>query len=310
MSAQAAELITRCQFRPSHYSRRRTLDETDDREATEPPAKRTRASMNGKAFELLELSPLGAEDEYHTPMVSRRGSIFTLPGSLQGSQDSYRGSPDLRQENDDQMIRDEQQPDVGSTVDFAHPHSSMTWGEQPYPAEGDQNQMNDLSTGIQQNSTAAASSSGFGDLSRYFSNHEKVVLDLQLANTTLTERLDQLESSRTSWQDAQVRLVALESRSIPHQQGTQQAVATRALERRILKLENATTGLGDVDIGGEIKRLERIIEGEKRERRTQVGDLQKKADRLANEVAVLVSENEGMRQRLNKLTGQVSNLRR
>jgi FtsZ-binding cell division protein ZapB len=273
--------------------------------------------MNGKAFELLELPPLDDDEEYHTPMVSRRGSIFTLPGSLQGSQDSYRGSPDVRHGNDDQMLRDEQQPDVGSTVDFAHPNSSTTWDEQLYPARryvpGDQNQTNDPSMGTRQNSAIATSSSSFGDLGRYFSNHEKVVLDLQSANATLTERVGQLETSRNSWQDAQARLVALESRSTPHQQGTQQGlcpVTTRALERRILKLENANTGMGDVNVEEEIKRLEKMMEGERRERRAVVDNLQKKIQSLTHEVAVLQSEDEGLRERLNKLTGQVSSLRR
>ncbi|KAI4845282.1 hypothetical protein E4T44_05696 [Aureobasidium sp. EXF-8845] len=305
-------------FRPSH-SRKRATDEMGDREATEPPAKRTRSSMNGRTFELLELSPfvdVDDDDEYHTPMVSRRGSLCTLPASLPSSEDSYRDPPDHRQAEVDHMKRDEQQPDTGDAVDFAYPASSMTWGEQLYPlthsVPDDRNQTNDPSTETQQNSTTVASS-GLGDLSRYFPNHEKVVLDLQSANATLTERVGELESSHNSWQDMQSRIAALESVSAAQQQrqGIQPGlpVTMKALEPRILKLEDAIAGLEDTSVGQHIRRLERMMENEKRERRARVDTLSKQTKSLANDVAVLMSENEGLRERLNKLTGQVRDLR-
>jgi chromosome segregation ATPase len=156
-------------------------------------------------------------------------------------------------------------------------------------------------------------SSGFGDLSRYFSNHERVVLDLQSANATLTERVGDLESSHNSWQDIHSRVSALESVSTLQQQrlGTQLGppVTMKVLEPRILKLEDAIAGLDDTSVGEHIKRLERMMENEKRERRARVDTLQKQIKSLANDVAVLMSENEGLRERLNKLTGQVRNLR-
>jgi FtsZ-binding cell division protein ZapB len=238
--------------------------------------------MTGKASEMLELeSSTHDDDEYHTPMVSRRGSIFTLPASLSGSQDSYRGSP-------------------------VYLASSMTWNEQPYPATrsdpDDQDQTNDPSTGIQQNSTTVASSSGFGYLGRYFSDHEEVVLDLQSANATLTERVGQLESSHNAWQDIHTRVAALESMQLgPH-------VTTKTLEPRILKLESTIASLDDTSAREKIEHLERMMENERRERRARVADIQKQTKSLTRDVAVVVSENEGLRERLNKLTGQVRNL--
>jgi regulator of replication initiation timing len=84
----------------------------------------------------------------------------------------------------------------------------------------------------------------------------------------------------------------------------------RALELRILELEKANAGLGDRGIGADITRLERMMEGERGERRKQVDNLQKETKSLENNVAVLSSENEGLRGRLNKLImGQVRNLR-
>ena len=274
--------------------------------------------MNGKSFELHDLFAHDDDDEYHTPLESRRGSVYTLDASLQGSADSYRGSPDIRQVKDDHMLGDESRRDVGGTVGLARPHSSISRTERHMSSAAgsvpeDQNQANDQATETQQNSAISAGSNSFGDLSRYFSNHEKLVLDLQSANATLTERVGQLESSRSSWQDVQTRLAALESVSTPQQQGTQQGLypaSVRALELRILELEKANAGLGDRGIGADIRRLERMIEGERGERRKQVENLQKETKSLENNVAVLSSENEGLRGRLNKLImGQVRKLR-
>jgi hypothetical protein len=185
--------------------------------------------MNGKSFDLHELFAHDDDDEYHTPLESRRGSVYTLDVSLQGSADSYRGSPDLRQAKDDQMLGDESRRDVGGTVDLARPNSSISRTERHMSSAArsvpeDQNQANDQATEAQQNSAISAGSNSFGDLSRYFSNHEKLVLDLQSANAMLTERIGQLESSHRSWQDLQTRLVALESMSTTQQQGTQQGI--------------------------------------------------------------------------------------
>ncbi|KAI4737886.1 hypothetical protein E4T50_11655 [Aureobasidium sp. EXF-12298] len=317
-SASKVQKNTDRPFKPNSHARKRALDKTDDRETTEPPAKRTRASMNGKSFESHELFAHDDDDEYHTPLESRRGSVYTLDISLHGSADSYRASPDLRQAKDDQMVGDESRRDVGGTVDLARPSSSISrtgrhMSSAARSVPEDQNQANDQATEVQQNSAINAGSNSFGDLSRYFSNHEKLVLDLQSANATLTERVGQLESSRSSWQDVQTRLVVLESMSTPQQQGMQQGIypaSVRALELRILELEKAKAGLGDRGIGADIRRLERMIEGERGERRKQVDSLQKVTKSLKDEVAVLSSENEGLRGRLNKLImGQVRNLR-
>lgn len=169
--------------------------------------------MSGKSFELHELFAHDDDDEYHTPMESRRGSVYTLDISLEGSGNSDRGSPDLGQAEGDQT--DVPQPDEG--VDFAHPNSSMARNEQSMSSAarsvpGDHSQTIAPSIVIQRNSMTVASSSSLGDL---FSNHEKLVLDLRAANATLTERVGQLETSHSSWQDLQTRLIALESMSTP-----------------------------------------------------------------------------------------------
>lgn len=273
--------------------------------------------MSGKAYKPFELVFVRDADEiYHTPRESRGESVYTLESNLQGSADSYRVSPDLRQAEGHWSLLDEPLPGVDGPADFVPPKSSMTRIEQPGSPAADaipENtyQMNDRSTGTQANLTNGPSGSSFGDLSRYFSNHGKIVLDLQSANATLTERVGQLKFSRNSWQEIQSRLLALESMSTPNQQDTQQGpypAAMEALKSRILKLEKVNAGLGDSGVKEQITRLEGLMEGERRERRTQVDKLQKNIKRVANDVAVLQSENEGLRERLNKLTGQVRNL--
>jgi len=268
--------------------------------------------MSGKAFEPFELVFVrDAEETYHTPRESRGESVYTLESNLQGSADSYRASPDLRQAESHWTLAD-----ADGHADFIPPNSSMTRTEQPAsPAAGsipgDPYQMNDRSTETQASLINGPSGSSFGDLSRYFSNHENIVLELQSANATLTERVGRLESSRNSWQAMQSRMLALESMSTPNQQDTQQEPypnAMEALKSRILKLEKVNAGLGDSGVKEQIRRLEGLMEGERRERRTQVDKLQKNIKRVANDVAVLQSENEGLRERLNKLTGQVRNL--
>jgi uncharacterized coiled-coil DUF342 family protein len=51
------------------------------------------------------------------------------------------------------------------------------------------------------------------------------------------------------------------------------------------------------------------MENERRERRARISTLQHQIQSFAEDVAVLLSENEGMRVRLNTLTGQVRTLR-
>jgi len=268
--------------------------------------------MSGKAYEPFELVFVRDADEtYHTPRESRGESVYTLDTNLQGSADSYRASPDLRQAEGHWSLAD-----VDGHADSAPPKSSMTRIEQlASPAADsipeDPYQMDDRSTETQANLTNGPSGSSFGDLSRYFSNHEKIILDLQSANATLTERVGQLEFSRNSWQEIQSRLLALEPMSAPNQQDTQRgpsSAAMEALKSRVSKLEKVNAGQGDSGVKEQIRRLEGLMEGERRERRTQLDKLQKNIKRVANDVAVVQSENEGLRERLNKLTGQVRNL--
>ena len=168
--------------------------------------------------------------------------------------------------------------------------------------------MNDL-TGTKQSPTTVVGSGSFRDLSRIFSDHEKLVLDLQSTNAALTKRVGQLEASHISWQDMQSRLAALESMSTPQQQSMQQELCPttmRKLELRILELEKVNASFGDVGVGEHIRRLEELMEGERRARRTQVEGLKKDIKSLRNDGAVLSSENDGLRERLNKLIkGQV-----
>lgn len=273
--------------------------------------------MGDKAFELLELGFDRDDDEtYHTPRESRRRSVYTLGSDLQGSADSYRASSNLRQAESRCVVEAEPLPEADGAADFVFPKRSMTRAEQlTSPAAGStpgcSYQMNDQSTETQGNLIDAASSSSFGNLSRYFSNHERIVFDLQSANATLTERVGQLESSRNSWQEIQSRLLALESTSTVKQQDTQQGLGPATagpLESRILKLERANAGPSS-GVGEQTRRLEGLMEGERRERRAQVDNLQKHIKRLANDVAVLQSENEGLKERLNKLImGRIRNL--
>jgi hypothetical protein len=161
-SLQTEKMLTVCQSRPSHSSLKRTLDEMDDREATEPPAKRITASMNGRVFELLEprSSPHDDGDEYHMRVMSTGESIFMLPASIPGCQDSCRGSSVHKAEGD-QMTRDEQQPDVDGIGDFGHANGGMVRNEQSYSATHHaleyQNPTDDQPTRVRPLSPAAAS---------------------------------------------------------------------------------------------------------------------------------------------------------
>lgn len=273
--------------------------------------------MSGKPFEPLELGFFRDNDEtYHTPRESRGGSVYTLGSDVQGSADSYRASPDLGQAKDHWRSADESLPKVNDAADFVPPNSSMTRTEQlaspgAESVPEDHDQTSDKLRETQTNLTDRGSSSSFGNLSRYFSSHEKIVLDLQSANAALTERVAQLETSRNSRQGVQSRLLALESMSTPKQEDSQcgpSPATLRALESRILKLESANAGLDESGVREPIRRLEGLMERERRERRAQVENLQKITKRHRKDVAVLQSENEGLRERLNKLTGQIRNL--
>ncbi|KAI4723755.1 hypothetical protein E4T49_08518 [Aureobasidium sp. EXF-10728] len=301
-------------FRPSSHVHKRNFDKVDDREGTEPPAKRTRSSMNGKTLELLELPACDDnDDEYHTPMESRRGSVFELDFDDLASEDSYKGSLDLSQAKDDQPSDEVLQPDADDARHLAHPNRSDTRGSQPIdsearvmPEESDLIENQPMAT----HQTHTSSSSSFEDLSRYFSNHERLVRDLQSANGTLTERVGQLESSHSHWQDTQSRVVALESMVVAKQQTQQETctVTPKALESRILKLEKEKAGLSDGSLEEGIKRLESMMEKERRERRALANKLEGKNKSLTHDVAVLQSENEGLRERLNSLTKKVKSL--
>ncbi|CAD0108873.1 unnamed protein product [Aureobasidium uvarum] len=292
-------------FRPSGHAHKRAFNKVDNREGTEPPAKRTRASMNGKAFDFHELPACEDNgDEYHTPLESRRGSVYALAFDNQGGEDSYKGSLDPNQAEGDQSLAEVPQPDVDDTLHLTHPNRSDTRGNQPMSSEAPTNNQSS-SIGHTQ-----GGSSSFEDLSRYFSNHDKLVRNLQSANGTLTERVGQLESSHNCWQDVQSRVVALESMPVARQETQQEpyVVTLKALDSRVLKLEKEKAGLSDGSLEEGIKRLESIMEKERRERRALANKLEGKNKSLTHDVAVLQSENEGLRERLNSLTKKLKSL--
>lgn len=263
-------VLTRSQFRPSGHAHKRAFDKLGNREGTEPPAKRTRSSLNGKAFEFLKLSAYddgeGDNDEYHTPTGSRRGSIYTLELSNQGSEDSYRDPRDLRQAED------------------------QTTGEGPQAISGD--------------SVRLASSR------RSEPKGQQIMSVRERSVPRDRGRFDQ-EFAHSRWQDMHSRLVALEesmSASKQHAQQESWPATMSALDSRILRLEREGAGLGVSSLEEGIKRLESMLERERRERRFLANKLEGKNNSLTHDVAVLQGENEGLRERLNKLTGKVKSV--
>lgn len=262
-------VLTRTQFRPSGHAHKRAFDKVGNREGTEPPAKRTRSSLNGKAFEFLQLSAHDDceddNDEYHTPMGSRRGSIYTLELSDQASEDSYRDPRDLRQA-EDQTTDEEPQAISGDSVRHANSERSDSKGQQI--------------TSVRERSVPRD-----------------------------RDWFDQ-EFSHSRWQDMQSRLVALKESMSASKQHVRQELwpATRALESRILKLESERAGPGVSSVEEGMKRLESMLERERRERRFLANKLEGKNNSLTHDVAVLQGENEGLRERLNKLTGKVKSV--
>ncbi|KAG9818472.1 hypothetical protein KCU68_g18086, partial [Aureobasidium melanogenum] len=240
-----------------------------NREGTEPPAKRTRASLNGKTFEFLQLTTHDDDDddEYHTPVGSRRGSIYTLEFSNQGSENSYRDPSDLRQVEGNQMSGEEPQVFAGDSARLASSRKSDSKVQQ--------------TTSVRERSVPK-------DRPRYLFGQE--------------------ELQNNHWQDIQSRLVALEetmSSSKQHAEQEPWLATMKALDSRVLKLERERAGLGVSSHEEGIKRLESMLEKERRERRSLVSKLEAKNNSLTQDVAVLQGENEGLRERLNKLTGKV-----
>ncbi|KAG9655991.1 hypothetical protein KCU95_g11989, partial [Aureobasidium melanogenum] len=256
-------------FRPSGHAHKRAFGDMSNREGTEPPAKRTRASLNGKTFEFLQLTTHDDDDddEYHTPVGSRRGSIYTLEFSNQGSENSYRDPSDLRQVEGNQMSGEEPQVFAGDSARLASSRKSDSKVQQ--------------TTSVRERSVPK-------DRPRYLFGQE--------------------ELQNNHWQDIQSRLVALEetmSSSKQHAEQEPWLATMKALDSRVLKLERERAGLGVSSHEEGIKRLESMLEKERRERRSLVSKLEAKNNSLTQDVAVLQGENEGLRERLNKLTEKV-----
>lgn len=263
-------VLTRCQFRPSGHVHKRAF--VKGREGTEPPAKRTRASLNGKSFEFLQLSfhddgqgdGQGDVDEYHTPMEPRRATP-TLDSSNQGSEDSYRVRPDPRQAEGEQALSQEPRAVADGFARLAGSRKSGPIGQQ--------------TTSVR----------------------ERFVLDQN-------HQTDQRGLPQGHSQEMQSRLAALEATVAASKQHAQQepwAATMRALDSRIVKLEREKGGLDVSSLEDGIKRLISMLEKERRERRVLVSKLEAKNNSLTHDVAVLQGENEGLRERLNKLTGKV-----
>ncbi|KAG9593621.1 hypothetical protein KCU77_g1327, partial [Aureobasidium melanogenum] len=256
-------------FRPSGHAHKRAFDKVGSREGTEPPAKRTRASLTGKSFEFLQLTTHDDDDddEYHTPVGSRRGSIYTLEFSSQGSENSYRDPSDLRQAE-----------------------SNQTLGEEPQVFAGDSARL-------------ASSRKSYFNVQQTTSVRERSVPRYRTRCL-----FGQEELQNDHWQNIQSRLVALEetmSTSKQHAKQEPWLATTKALDLRVLKLERERAGLGVSSHEEGVNRLESMLEKERRERRSLASKLEAKNNSLTHDVAVLQGENEGLRERLNKLTGKV-----
>ncbi|THX88150.1 hypothetical protein D6D04_00456 [Aureobasidium pullulans] len=314
-------------------SHKRVANDTAAREATEPPAKRTRASMNGR----MQMSTAILDDEFHTPMESRSRSVYSI-ASLHGSDTSLSDSHktdisiivDDSHAEYDLPLRNEGQNDADGRYDIesppvdVHRHERLTSftphlpsGSCTKPQNAGPNSTQSQEVVIQQNSNQGTSI--FEELSKYFSalnsKHDKLVRELRSANARLTRRVDQLENPQTnSWQNLEARLVALEKMPTPQQHGQEScttATATRMLEARLLKLEKANAGLSDGGgMGDGLKRLEGLTERERGERRAQAGRIENRVTNLRDEQAVLQNEHLGLNTRLNDLAKKMHQVSR
>ncbi|THZ82144.1 hypothetical protein D6C84_06001 [Aureobasidium pullulans] len=316
-------------------SHKRVLNDTAAREATEPPAKRARASMNGR----MQMSTAILDDEFHTPMESRSRSVYSIT-SLRGSDTSLGDSHktdigivvDDSHAEYDLPLRNEGQNDADGWHDVESPPVDVHRDERltsftPYlpsgsctstkPQNAGPNSTQSQEVVIQQNSNGGTSI--FEELSKYFSalnsKHDKLVRELRSANARLTRRVDQLENPQTnSWQNLEARLVALEKMPTPQQHGQEScttATATRMLEARLLKLEKANAGLSDDGgMGDGLKRLEGLTERERAERRAQAGRIENRVTNLRDEQAVLQNEHLGLNTRLNDLAKKMHQVSR
>ncbi|THY67811.1 hypothetical protein D6C97_00565 [Aureobasidium pullulans] len=322
------------QYQPGrNRSHKRILNDTAAREATEPPAKRTRASMNGR----MQMSTAILDDEFHTPMESRSRSVYSIT-SLRGSDTSLGDShktdigiivDDLHAEydlpsrnkgqNDAHGWHDVESPPVDVHRDERltsfTPH--LPSGSCTKPQNAGPNSTQSQEVVIQQISNQGTSI--FEELSKYFSalnsKHDKLVRELRSANARLTRRVDQLENPQTNlWQNLEARLVALEKMPTPQQHGQEScttATATRMLEARLLKLEKANAGLSDGGgMGDGLKRLEGLTERERGERRAQAGRIENRVTNLRDEQAVLQNEHLGLNTRLNDLAKRMHQVSR
>ncbi|THY15764.1 hypothetical protein D6D01_07842 [Aureobasidium pullulans] len=321
-------------YQPGHgRSHKRRLNDTGAREATEPPVKRTRASMNGR----MQMSTAILDDEFHTPMESRSRSVYSI-ASLHGSDTSLGDSQktdigiivhDSRADYD-LLLSNKGQHDVDGRHDVESPAvdihrderlTSFTphlpSGSYTKPQNAGPNSTQSQEVVIQQSSNHGTNI--FEELSKYFSTlnskHDKLVRELRSANTRLTRRVDQLENPQTnSWQNLEARLVALEKMPTPQQHGQEScttATATRMLEARLLKLEKADAGLSDGDgMGDGLKRLEGLTERERGERRAQAGRIENRVTNLRDEQAVLQNEHIGLNTRLNDLAKKMQQVSR
>ena len=324
------------QYQPGRgHSHKRRLNDTSAREATEPPAKRTRASMNGR----MQMSTAILDDEFHTPMESRSRSVYSI-ASLHGSDTSLSDSQkadigiilDNTRAEHDLPVRNEGQNDADGRYDIesppvdVHRHERLT-SFTPHlpsgsctstkPQNAGPNSTQSQEVVIQQNSNHGTSI--FEELSKYFSalnsKHDKLVRELRSANARLTRRVDQLENPQTdSWQNLEARLVALEKMPTPQQHGQKScttATATRMLEARLLKLEKANAGLSDGGgMGDGLKRLEGLTERKRGERRAQAGRIENRVTNLRDEQAVLQNEHLGLNTRLNDLAKKMHQVSR
>ncbi|THZ16639.1 hypothetical protein D6C91_06263 [Aureobasidium pullulans] len=293
-------------------SHKRILNDTAAREATEPPAKRARASMNGR----IQMSTAILDDDFHTPMESRSRSVYSI-ASLHGSDtslgDSHKTDIGITLDDThaeyDLPLRNEGQNDADGWHDVESPPldvhrderlTSFTphllSGSYTHPQNAGPNSTQSREVVIQQSSSHGTNNI-FEELSKYFSalnsKHDKLVRELRSANARLTRR------------NLEARLVALEKMPTPQQHGQEScttATATRMLEARLLKLEKANAGLSDGGgMGDGLKRLENLTERERGERRAQAGRIENRVTNLRDEQAVLQNEHLGLNTRLNDL---------
>ncbi|KAI5248459.1 hypothetical protein E4T47_00554 [Aureobasidium subglaciale] len=298
-------------YRPSWYAHKHALED-NNREGTEPPAKRTRASIGTK---LQQSSAHDDQDEFHTPTESNDGSVYTLPSVHDSGDVVYEGdnidfgaSVASERTDDHHQPTGQVQADISSAKSRLRPGKSTSKRKKKRssavrPIRGANL---DFGEGPHKNSEQipVQQSANYGN--NIFEDMSRVSSTVATANASVdasqTERVQQLEATL---QDLQIRLASLES--MPVSQKHPQEPTTKALESRILKLEKRESGLPDGDIGDKMRIMETVMEKERNMRRSNERIMEEKIRKQTDDIAVQQSEQAGLREMVNNLARKVAN---